>query len=135
MLGDFESWSFLQSCLLLLLRERPAEDQDLVERVRLICDETDNSASVYRLLRGLERRGLVRSYWQPASPIGPARRHYRITAKGLVSLAQRTEALTSAHREMHAFLERYAESAPDEPVLNGFAVARNGTTGWSSSGH
>lgn len=107
-MGDLRRTEFLQTCLLLLLRERPAHGFVLVERMRAFSERFSDRGTVYRLLRGLEREGLVRSTWRAATPIAPPRHVYRITTKGIVRLAARAEDLEAAHRELHSFLDRYA---------------------------
>ena len=64
--------SFLQPCLLLLIKEEPGYGYDLVTRLSEL-GLVDDSAAVYRTLRSLEQRGEVYSYWHMSST-GPARR-------------------------------------------------------------
>ncbi|MBV8235129.1 MAG: helix-turn-helix transcriptional regulator, partial [Acidimicrobiia bacterium] len=75
---------FLQPCLLLLLVEQPDYGYDLVARLRSLGIE-DDSATVYRALRALERAGAVQSRWK-APVSGPARRMYEITGPGEAQL-------------------------------------------------
>ena len=72
--------SFLQPCLLLLLKEQPGYGYDLVTRLKALGID-DDSAAVYRSLRTLEEKGAVYSYWNTSST-GPARRMYRLTPAG-----------------------------------------------------
>ncbi len=109
-MGWAEQKKSLQTCLLLFLRDHGAEVDDLVERVRPLCEGTNDAARVWRVLRGLERQGLVRSNWH-YNNVGPAECTYRITSKGLVRLAQRADVLASLDRQLHAFLELYARTA------------------------
>src|SRR5207245_9440412 len=54
--------SFLQPCLLLLLKEHPGYRYDPVTRLKALGID-DDSAAVYRSLRTLEEKGSVYSYW------------------------------------------------------------------------
>ncbi len=111
-MGECEPRNFLQACLLLLLRERPAHGYDLLERLQPLRKGT-HRGGVYRLLRELEREGLVESKWH-ASEVGPPRRMYYITSKGSVDLAQHSDAVAGAHDELHAFLKLYARTCEAE---------------------
>lgn len=57
----------------------------------------NHSATVYRSLRGLERRGFVRSAWEKASVSEdsgrPRRRYYEVTRQGRTALADAMSAL------------------------------------------
>jgi poly-beta-hydroxybutyrate-responsive repressor len=98
---------FLKPCLLLLLRERADHGYDLVVRLAPLGLGEEESASVYRALRELERERLVRSSWQP-STAGPLRRTYELTAAGLADLASWVRALEQTRGELDYFLYRYA---------------------------
>jgi len=49
-----------------------------------LCEEADlGSGTVYPLLERLERRGLVRSFWEDPPPVDrPRRRYYELTSAG-----------------------------------------------------
>ena len=111
-MGEREPRNFLQACLLLLLRERPAHGYDLLERLQPLRKGTDGSG-VYRLLRELEREGLVESFWH-TSEVGPPRRIYCITCKGVANLAWQTDAVAGVHDELHVFLQLYARTCAAE---------------------
>jgi DNA-binding PadR family transcriptional regulator len=98
--------SFLQPCLLLLLREEPGYGYDLVTRLKELGIDED-SASVYRALRALEDEGAVVSYWNTSST-GPARRMYRLTPKGDHILEEAVPAFHDTHRAIERYLCRYA---------------------------
>ncbi|GLW09265.1 hypothetical protein Misp01_43940 [Microtetraspora sp. NBRC 13810] len=85
-MGGLEPRSFLSSCLLLLLVERPDHGYDLVERLRPFGVADGDTGSVYRALRALERRGCLSSDWTPSNS-GPARRIYMLTAQGHAELS------------------------------------------------
>ncbi|WP_227013401.1 MULTISPECIES: PadR family transcriptional regulator [unclassified Pseudonocardia] len=73
---------------------------------------------MYRALRGMEKRGFVRSEWH-ASAVGPARRTYHLTAAGQAHLDGQVRNLEEAHAALQEFLDRYA-------AVNG--IAHEGVT-------
>jgi DNA-binding PadR family transcriptional regulator len=75
--------SFLQPCLLVLLRRGPAHGYSLLDDLAEFGfppGQKDPSL-VYRALRDMEDQGLVVSEWDPES-LGPQRRVYRISNDG-----------------------------------------------------
>ncbi len=102
-----EPRNFLQPCLLLLLREHADHGYELVSRLRPLHDAENDSGGVYRALRGLEQRGLVRSEWC-TSGTGPARRTYHLTTHGSEYLDEQVRELEQMHSALHRFLDRHA---------------------------
>jgi poly-beta-hydroxybutyrate-responsive repressor len=111
--------NFLRPCLLLLLREHPAHGYELLERLKPLGFDGDDPGGLYRVLRALEREGLVRSAWQ-ASSTGPDRRIYEITRRGMEDLHRRAKAIAAARNTLDIFLSRYEEfvalSATGQPA-------------------
>lgn len=105
--------SFLQPCLLLLLKEEPGYGYDLVTRLKALGID-DDSAAVYRSLRTLEEKGAVYSYWNTSSA-GPARRMYRLTPAGEEQLQASVELLAETHLAIERYLCRHA-LAQSKPV-------------------
>ena len=70
--------------------------------------ERIDMGNLYRILRSLEREGLVDSTWQEAAP-GPAKRTYVITQSGRRVLAQWVEAFRKIEQQIAAFSERYEQ--------------------------
>jgi PadR family transcriptional regulator PadR len=100
---------FAVPAVLVLLRERPAHGDDLLERLPELTGEARvEMGNVYRLLRGLEEEGLVSSEWDDSSP-GPAKRRYAITAAGEQLLDHWVEALRRSQERTERFLTRYEE--------------------------
>ena len=100
---------FQVAALLLLLRERPTHGYDLLERLpELTGDERVDVGNLYRVLRTLEERGLVRSEWDEAVP-GPAKRVYEITAAGRSALELWADALAETRERIDVFLRRHEE--------------------------
>jgi PadR family transcriptional regulator, regulatory protein PadR len=66
--------------------------------------------TVYRVLRRLERDGLVQSRWM-GSVAGPRRRFYRLTAKGRRMLSEIAELITTVRDSHDAFVRAYAHAS------------------------
>jgi poly-beta-hydroxybutyrate-responsive repressor len=100
---------FVEPSLLLLLRERPLHGYELLERLpELGVEGRIDIGNLYRLLRGLEDEGLVRSEWSADLP-GPAKRTYELTAEGRRVLDSWVDGLRRAQSTIAGFLERYEE--------------------------
>ena len=98
---------FVEPSLLLLLRERPLHGYELLERIpELGVEGRVDIGNLYRLLRGLEAEGLVRSEWSAELP-GPAKRTYELTDDGRRLLDRWAEALQRAQKTIEGFLDRY----------------------------
>jgi PadR family transcriptional regulator len=100
---------FVEPSLLLLLRERPLHGYELLERLpELGVEGRIDIGNLYRLLRGLEDEGLVRSEWSADLP-GPAKRTYELTAEGRRVLDSWVDGLRRAQATISSFLDRYEE--------------------------
>ncbi|NPV52670.1 MAG: PadR family transcriptional regulator [Firmicutes bacterium] len=99
---------FIEPCLLLLLREKPAHGYDLMERLRDFGFDGENQdpGMVYRNLRRLEEDGMVRSEWDTTGS-GPARRLYEVTPEGKELLQAWVEVIRQNIVTLKSFLERY----------------------------
>lgn len=69
--------------------------------------------TVYRVLRRLERDGLVQSRWM-GSVAGPRRRFYRLTPKGRRLLDDIAELITTVRDSHDAFVRAYDEASHAE---------------------
>jgi PadR family transcriptional regulator, regulatory protein PadR len=98
--------SFLEPCLLLLLRERPDHGYNLIERLGSMGLVRGDPGRVYRVLRSLERADLVRSEWTP-SHCGPARRTYHLTAKGAATLCTWVRVAEQARDALDEYIARW----------------------------
>lgn len=105
-MSGFGPRNFLHPCLLLLLCERSSHGYDLAERLKPFGVAEGDAGTVYRALRSLERRGLLRSGWAPSSA-GPARRTYELTPAGHAELRTWLVALRETSRTLDYYLERY----------------------------
>ena len=110
--------NFLRPCVLLLLRESPAHGYDLLERLKAFGFPGTDPGGLYRMLRGLEQEGLVRSAWEP-SAAGPQRRRYEITRAGSETLHEHAKALLATAGLLDAFVSRYGEFVALRPAERG----------------
>ena len=100
---------FTEPALLLLLSERPAHGYELVEALeRLTSGERVHMGNLYRVLRTLEREGLVASRWDADAP-GAAKRVYELTDEGRRLLEAWAAALGRARDRIDVFLTRYEQ--------------------------
>lgn len=100
--------NFLRACVLLLLRERAGHGYDLLERLAPLGFQRDDPGRLYRVLRSLERDGLVHSAWE-ASGSGPDRRIYELTRDGMEALHESARSLVETSQLLSFFLSRYSE--------------------------
>lgn len=102
--------TFLQACLLLLIAEQSDHGYNLVARLgKLGCPEAE-PATTYRVLRGLEREGLLTSTWT-SSACGPARRTYHLTGRGGSELADCGRELRRSQALLAGYL-RHLDAIP-----------------------
>lgn len=103
--------NFLRPCLLLLLKEGQSHGYDLMVRLADFGLRVD-PGGLYRMLRTLEREGLVKSRWE-TSGAGPARRNYTTTTDGENWLRLWGGTLRESRKILDRFIDRY-ETAVDE---------------------
>ncbi|MEV0400131.1 helix-turn-helix transcriptional regulator [Actinoallomurus sp. NPDC050550] len=110
-----EPRNFLQCCLLLLLRERPAHGYELLERLKPFGIAEGDPGHLYRRLRSLERQGMLCSKWE-ASEAGPRRRTYYLTERGEALLGTWAGVLAETRALLDYYLVRHASvAAPAGP--------------------
>ena len=98
---------FTEPAVLLVLRESPGHGYELLEQLQtLMPGERIDMGNLYRILRSLERDGLVASSWDEQAP-GPAKRIYVITQSGERVLTQWVEAFAKIERQIEQFRKRY----------------------------
>ena len=95
-----------RASLLLVLREVPAHGYDLPSLLAPLGLGDTDRGFVYRTLGAMEIDGLVASAWD-ASPTGPARRTYTVTAAGEGWAVAVTAGLRDTDRSMARWLARY----------------------------
>ena len=98
---------FIEPAVLLVLRDSPGHGYELLEQLQtLMPSERIDMGNLYRILRSLEREGLVASTWHEDVP-GPAKRIYVITQSGSRVLAQWVWAFKKTEHQIAVFTERY----------------------------
>lgn len=102
--------SLLRPFLLLLVYERPGHGYELIERLDGMGVPGVEPGHAYRVLRDLERAGLLISSWEP-SGAGPARRRYEPTPEGVLELEGWVRRLTDFSRLLDSCVERWAEAS------------------------
>jgi PadR family transcriptional regulator PadR len=100
----------LEACLLLSLAERPAYGYELKRSLADLDLDLPDLGRIYRTLRAMEDRGLVRSWWDTVGS-GPARRTYELTTAGGVRLQGQADAVRRSRRALARFLGRYERLA------------------------
>lgn len=81
---------FVQPIILSLLSQAPDHGYNLVQRIRetaLWRDTAPDAAGVYRVLRDMERRGLVQGVVDADSKAGMGKRVFAITSDGRACMA------------------------------------------------
>ena len=99
---------FTEPAVLLVLRDNPGHGYELLEAPGAHAGRADRQGNLYRILRSLERDGLVDSTWDDNAP-GPAKRVYVITQSGRRVLAQWVEAFSKIESQIERFRKRYEE--------------------------
>ena len=95
---------FIEPRVLYLIRKNPSYGYQLTDDIGKLPfpGPTPDSAAVYRMLRELEKEGLVRSRWEHGES-GPSKRVYEVTTSGEDRLA----AWVEAFRERADLLVRF----------------------------
>lgn len=105
---------FIQPCLLLLLRQKPAYGYELIENLTGFgLMQTPDPGAVYRNLRRMEEDGLVQSHWD-TSGTGPPRRFYKLTGEGEDVLRAWVLTIKKNKELLEEFLQRYCEITGEE---------------------
>jgi poly-beta-hydroxybutyrate-responsive repressor len=96
----------IQPAIMTLLTGGPLHGYRIVQRLAktpLVGGSRPDPTGVYRMLRLMEKRGLVGSSWD-LSDSGPARRLYELTPEGRQCLGRWVETLTDYHRAIGRLL-------------------------------
>lgn len=95
--------------MLLSLRDNPGHGYELLEQLQaLMPGDRVDMGNLYRVLRSLEREGLVASTWDDESP-GPAKRIYVLTDSGQRVLDLWVGAFRKIEQQIAAFTDRYEQ--------------------------
>src|ERR687895_2133784 len=98
--------NWLVPVILLTLREWNSYGYELMERTAAFGFEAMNPGTMYRTLRNMEKKGVVKSKWE-TSKGGPTRRVYSITDAGNAYLDLWARSLEQYQRNMDAFFRLY----------------------------
>jgi PadR family transcriptional regulator, regulatory protein PadR len=98
--------NWLVPVVLLLLREWSAYGYALMERLTALGFAMMNPGSFYRILRQMEKDGMVSSSWDTSGG-GPARRMYSITDAGEAYLKIWADSLGQYQTMMETFFHLY----------------------------
>lgn len=109
---------FLRACVMLLLYERPDHGYDLLERLSELGFDGADPGGVYRVLRRLEKEGLVSSAWSRSEHGGPRCRTYHLSPDGRAELELRARELAEGERRVETFLGRYLVVRRQEGVAS-----------------
>lgn len=102
--------NWLMPVLLLLLREWSSYGYDLIEKAAAFGFAALNPGTLYRVLRQMEKDGMVSSAWDTTGQ-GPARRVYSITEAGEDYLKLWAGSLEQYQRLMESFFRLYMRPA------------------------
>ena len=112
-------YRFVEPVLLFLLQKKgQAYGYELASEIPdyALTDAEIERAALYRTLRHLERNGNVTSEWM-SEKRGPARRIYRITAKGERHLSEWITVLAHMSKSMTHFVREARGLQADSPAL------------------
>ena len=104
--------NWMTAVILLLLREWSSYGYDLMERMAAFGFAAMNPGSLYRVLRQLEKDGMVSSTWDTSGQ-GPARRVYEITEAGEAYLKLWASGIEQYRTMMNMFFRLYTERPED----------------------
>lgn len=93
---------FIRPALLGLLAEEPHHGYDLMrklQRFTMFADVPPDASGVYKILKAMASEGLVTGDWD-AGESGPAKRPFKITAKGRKCLARWTATLENYQQQI-----------------------------------
>jgi len=111
----------VEPALLLLLRRQSLHGYALIEELTAlgVSAYPVDSSAVYRALRRLEKRRVVRSDWEVESTSGPPRRVYTITPEGRRRLETWVAELRATRSLLDAFLVVHDQSdvSTQDPTL------------------
>ena len=116
--------SYLRSGLLVALASGQAHGYDLLEKARGLGISVPDPGGLYRMLRSMEHDGDVRSWWEP-SDVGPLRRTYVLTDKGIVSLVEAASSLRTTVSQLQGLLKAAdAQAAVTQVAVTQVAVTQ-----------
>jgi DNA-binding PadR family transcriptional regulator len=110
----------LRPTVLAMLSLAPAHGYVLVQRIGDLApfaDEPPDQSGIYKMLKEMEKEGLVTSSWEMGES-GPAKRRYELSASGLACLKRWVSTLITYRAHIDGLLALLAPAKPSLPVLN-----------------
>lgn len=110
----------VQPAVLAVLAEQPLHGYLIVQRLSemmMFRGECPDPAGVYRVLRSMDRRGLVTSSWD-LGKTGPAKRRFTLTANGRACLKQWAQTLEHYARSIEDLLAMIREISREPRTAN-----------------
>lgn len=95
----------LEGCVLLIIQEKEVYGYELVQQLKQAGFTDIVGGTVYPLLQKLEKNGLTSSV-KRASPDGPDRKYYRITAAGQAYCSEFIEIWEELEGNVHRLIKR-----------------------------
>lgn len=105
--GEFRRYTYHRPAILLLLREHESHGYELFGRLAELGFDSRDSASLYGVLRDMEKVGLIGSSWNMSQSGGPPRRIYATTALGDQYLRDSEALLVKQRDALNVMLDRY----------------------------
>lgn len=116
---------FVQPIILFSLAEAPDHGYDLLQKIArtmLWNDSPPDAAGVYRVLRDMEKRGLIRSRLDPDSKTGMGKRVFEITGEGRICMGNWVQTLERYRRGIDQVIVHLQEAIDNQPATAGGAV-------------
>lgn len=103
-----KSGRFIEACLLVLLKEEKSYGYNLMERLKdfNFADNTVNMSIIYRNLKSMENRNLIKSSWVEGSQ-GPKKRIYELNSQGEVEVEKWIDLLKFRKQQLQLIIDKY----------------------------
>lgn len=111
---------FVQPILLTLLNQSPDHGYGLVQKIGqtvLWHGEAPDAAGVYRVLRDMEKRGLIASHVDSSSKAGMGKRVFQITEAGINCMSNWLNTLQDYQRGIQDVIARLEQAVPQTHLL------------------
>ena len=105
----------MEPFILLWLAQKPSHGYGLARMAAVagFRRAAEDPSVLYKVLRSLERQGLLASTWSADADEGARRRTYRLTAAGEGYLHERAEDLARQSQRLAVFVEGYRRLFPE----------------------
>lgn len=110
--GALRQYSYFRPAILVLVKEREGHGYELAGRMTDLGFDRRAAASIYSVLRDMEKEQLITSSWDLSGRGGPPRRVYAITEAGEEFLREWLPALIRQRQALDALLDLYSQVEP-----------------------